>query len=140
MRRFFCVNYGNLCDQFLIKSPNIGERVFIAPNATVLGSVTLGARSSVFYNCVLRADINSIVVGEETNIQDSTVVHLSRKFPTIIGNRVTIGHAAIIHACTIGNDCLIGMGSIIMDGAVIGEGSIVAAGAIVTMGKQFESR
>jgi len=99
--------------------------------------VELGSGSSVFYGCVLRADINEIKIGRSTNIQDNTVIHLSRKFPTIVGDDVTVGHSAVLHACTIGNNCLIGMSATVMDGAKIGDNSIVAAGALVSMNATF---
>ena len=100
------------------RKPEISGALFVAANATVLGDVVLGPRSSVFYGAVLRGDINEIRVGEGTNIQDNAIVHLSDDFPAILGDYVTVGHSAIIHACTIGNTCLIGMGATILDGAV----------------------
>lgn len=114
------------------RPPRIAPDAFIAPNATVLGDVTLGARSSVWYGCVLRGDINAIVIGEGTNVQDGTVVHLADDHGVRVGNYTTIGHAAIIHACEIGNECLIGMGATILDGATIGDRCIVGARALVT--------
>jgi len=122
---------------FLARPTRVHPSVFVARSAELLGDIEIGEDSSVFYGCVLRADINQIRVGTGTNIQDGTVIHLSRAYPSVIGNNVTVGHKAIIHACTIGNNVLIGMGAIIMDGAVIGDNSIVAAGAVVTMGKTF---
>jgi len=122
----------------LTKRPTIGRNVFVAHNATILGDVTLADDSSVFYGCVLRADINSITVGARSNIQDNTVIHLSSTKPTKIGELVTVGHNAIIHACEIGNRVLVGMGAIIMDGCTIPDDCIVAAGAVVPMGKTFE--
>jgi len=121
-------------DAFLRKSPVVGSGVYIARGAVVLGDVTLGARSSVWYNAVLRGDINRIVVGEDSNIQDNAVVHLADDFPCLIGRHVTVGHSAIVHACTVGDECLIGMGATILDGAVIGAQSIVGANALVTQG------
>lgn len=121
-------------------SPTIDETVFIAPNAVVIGDTHIGARSSVWFNCVLRGDVNKIRIGAETNIQDGTVIHVdSRNYPTIIGDRVTIGHMALVHACTVGDDCLIGMKACVMDGAVVENGAIVAAGALVTPGKVVPS-
>ncbi len=113
-------------------SPDTARAAFIAPNASVLGDVTLGARSSVWYGCVLRGDINSIVVGEGSNVQDGTIVHLADDYGVRIGDFTTIGHAAIIHACDIGNECLIGMGATVLDGAKIGDRCIVGARALVT--------
>ena len=114
------------------KTPDIARAGFVAANATVLGDVTLGALSSVWYGCVLRGDINSIGIGEGTNVQDLTMVHLADDYGVRVGNYTTIGHSAIIHACTIGDECLIGMGATILDGAVIGDRCIVGANALVT--------
>jgi len=114
------------------KTPDIARALFVAANATVIGDVTLSAQSSVFYGAVLRGDIARIVVGEGTNIQDNAVVHLADDLDAVIGDWCTIGHAAIIHACTIENECLIGMGATVLDGARIGARSMVAAGAVVT--------
>src|SRR6266446_2859721 len=119
---------------FLRKQPSLGKGVYIAKGAVVLGDVTLGHYSSVWCNAVLRGDINRIVVGHHTNIQDNAVLHLADDFPCILGNYVTVGHSAIVHACTVGDEVLVGMGSTIMDGAVIGEQSVIGAGAVVTQG------
>jgi carbonic anhydrase/acetyltransferase-like protein (isoleucine patch superfamily) len=116
----------------LSKAPDTAKANWVAGNATVVGDVTLGARSSVFYGAVLRGDIARIVVGEGTNIQDNCIVHLADDLDAVIGDWCTIGHGAIIHACTIGNECLIGMGATVLDGAVIGDRCIVGAGAVVT--------
>ncbi len=120
---------------FLLRQPVIHPSAFIAPNATLLGDVTIGEDASVWYNTVLRGDINRIVVGKGSNVQDGSVLHLSAEHGCLIGDYVTVGHMAMLHACTIGNECLIGMGAIILDGAVIGERSIIGAGALVTQGK-----
>ena len=114
------------------RKPDTGSAAFVAPNATVLGDVTLGPLSSVWYGCVLRGDINSIVIGEGTNIQDLTMVHLADDYGTTVGRYCTIGHSAIIHACDIGDECLIGMGATILDGAQIGDRCSVGANALVT--------
>lgn len=114
------------------RTPDIARAGFVAPNATVLGDVTLGAHSSVWYGCVLRGDINSIVIGEGTNVQDGTIVHLADDDGVEVGNYTTIGHAAIIHACKIGHECLIGMGATVLDGAQIGDRCIVGANSLVT--------
>lgn len=119
-------------DRFLRQSPRLGQGVFIARGATVVGDVTLGDRVSVWYGAVLRGDINRIVVGAGSNIQDNAVVHLADDFGALIGRDVTVGHAAIVHACTIGDECLIGMGATVLDGAEIGEQCIIGAGALVT--------
>src|SRR5688572_22702132 len=116
----------------LSRTPDIGRAGFVAPNATVVGDVTLGAHSSVWYGCVLRGDINSILIGEGTNVQDNSVVHLADDYGVRVGKYSTIGHAAIIHACDIGDECLIGMGATVLDGARIGDRCIVGANALVT--------
>jgi carbonic anhydrase/acetyltransferase-like protein (isoleucine patch superfamily) len=117
-------------------SPKIGPDVFIAPTAAVIGDVEIGARSSVWFSCVLRGDVNYIRVGTGTNIQDGTIVHVvSKKIPAIIGNDITIGHACIIHACTLKDHAFVGMGATVLDGAVIEEGGMLAAGALLTPGK-----
>lgn len=120
-------------DRFLAKSPSIHPTVFVAQNATVVGDVTIGEEASVWYQSVLRGDINRIVVGPCTNIQDGSVVHLADDFAAIIGEYVTCGHKAMIHACTIDNEVLVGMGAIILDGAEIGARSIIGANTLVTM-------
>ena len=106
--------------------------MFIAPCATVVGDVTLGDFSSVWFNAVLRGDINRIVVGHHTNIQDNSVLHLADDLPCILGNYVTVGHGAIVHACTVGNEVLVGMGSTLLDGVVVGDQSLIGARALVT--------
>ena len=121
-------------DRHLRKKPVLGEGVYIVQGAVVIGDVTLGANSSVWYHAVLRGDINRIVIGHHSNIQDNAVLHLADDFPCLIGNWVTVGHSAIVHACTVEDECLIGMGSTILDGAVIGAQSIVGANALVTQG------
>jgi len=113
--------------------PNIHPSAFVAPSADLIGNVVLCENASVWYQCVLRADINRIHIGPATNIQDGSIIHLEDK----ISSHVTVGHRAIIHACTIQDECLIGMGSIIMDGAIIGAQSIVGAGSLVTMGTKI---
>ena len=121
-------------DTYLRNKPVLGNGVYLAKTAVVLGDVTLGDNSSVWFGAVLRGDINRIVVGHHSNIQDNAVVHLAADFPCIIGDWVTVGHSAIIHACTVGDECLIGMGATILDGAEIGAQSIVGANALVTGG------
>jgi carbonic anhydrase/acetyltransferase-like protein (isoleucine patch superfamily) len=124
-------------DTFLRRKPKFGKSVYIARGAVVLGDVTLGDYSSVWCNAVLRGDINRIVVGHHTNIQDTAVLHLADELPCILGNYVTVGHAAIVHACTIGDQVLVGMQSAILDGAVIGEQSLIGAGALITPGTEI---
>lgn len=118
--------------RYLGCKPDITRAAFVAPNATVLGDVSLGAQSSVWYGCVVRGDINSIEIGEGTNLQDLTMVHLADEHGVKVGRYCTIGHCAIIHACQIGDECLIGMGSTILDGARIGERCIIGANSLVT--------
>ncbi len=121
-------------DRFLRTRPRLGRDVYIARTAVVLGDVTLGDSTSVWYGAVLRGDINRIVVGRCSNIQDNAVLHLADDYPCLLGDWVTVGHSAVIHACRVGNECLIGMGAIVLDGAVIGDQSIVGANALVTAG------
>ena len=129
----------------LIKSinnitPKILEGVFLADNAVVVGDVIIGKESSVWFNTVIRGDVNSIIIGNSVNIQDGVVVHCTyQKTKTIIGDNVSIGHNAIIHGCEIRNNVLIGMGAIIMDNVIIEENSIIAAGAVLTKGTYVKS-
>ena len=115
--------------------PTIHETVFLADGARIVGDVVLGKNCSVWFNAVVRGDVNSVSVGDETNIQDGAIVHCTfEKHSTTIGSRVSIAHLAMVHGCVIEDDCLIGMQATVMDGAVVGRGSIVGAGAIVTQG------
>ena len=123
--------------RYLDSQPNIHPTAFIAPGADIIGDVTLGEESSVWFQCVLRADINRIVVGPRSNIQDGTIVHLADDSGTHVGELVTVGHKAILHACTIADEVLVGMGAIVLDGAEIGARSIIGAGTLVTGGKKF---
>lgn len=118
------------------KFPRIDPTTFIAPTASVIGDVEIGAESGIWFACVVRGDTNFIRIGARTNIQDGTIIHVdAMTFPTIIGDDVTVGHAAIIHACTLGNRAFVGMGSTILDGAVIEEGGMLGAGGLLTPGK-----
>jgi carbonic anhydrase/acetyltransferase-like protein (isoleucine patch superfamily) len=129
---------GGVILPFKDKRPQIDETAFIAENAVIIGDVTIGTKSSIWYSCVLRGDMNFIRIGNDTNIQDGTIVHVDSKgYPTILGDRVTVGHMALLHACTLKDDAMIGMQACVMDGAVVGEGSLIAAGALVTPGKQI---
>lgn len=120
--------------------PEIAEDVFIAPGAHVIGNVKIGAGSSVWYNCVLRGDVGSITVGEGTNIQDGTIVHISGgTFNTTIGSHCLIGHTAIVHGCTLHDHAFVGLGAIVMDGCVIESDAMLAAGAMLTPGKRIPS-
>jgi len=124
-------------NEFFDRKPSIHPTAFVAQTAVIIGHVTLEEESSVWYNTVLRGDINRIHVGPRSNIQDGSVVHLADDYPVLIGELVTIGHKAMIHACTIDNEVLIGMGAIILDGAEIGARSIIGAGALVTSGTKI---
>jgi carbonic anhydrase/acetyltransferase-like protein (isoleucine patch superfamily) len=124
-------------DKFLRAKPKLGKNVFIASTGVVIGDVTLGAHSSVWYGAVLRGDINRIVVGHHSNIQDNAVLHLADKFACVLGNWVTVGHSAVVHACKVGDECLVGMSAVILDGAVIGKQSIIGAKALVTQGTKI---
>ena len=120
------------------KTPQLGKDCFLASGAHLIGDLVVGKDSSFWFNTVVRADCNYIRIGERTNVQDGTVIHVTQfKGPTHIGNDVTIGHGAIIHACTIGDLCLIGMGAVLLDGARIANKSMVAAGSIVSPGKEY---
>ena len=117
------------------KAPNIDSSCFIAPSVDIIGDVSIGKDSSIWFGSVLRGDMHYIKIGSRSNIQDNCTVHVTTDvYPTIIGDEVTIGHNVIIHGCEIEDRCLIGMGSIIMDGAVIGSGSLIGAGALVSPG------
>jgi carbonic anhydrase/acetyltransferase-like protein (isoleucine patch superfamily) len=115
-----------------IEAPDIAPDAFVAPGAAVIGGVKIGPRASIWYHCAIRGDINKIEIGADSNIQDGTVIHVADDHPAIIGERVSVGHRAIIHACEIGDETLVGMGAIVMDGAVIGARCVVAAGSLVT--------
>ncbi len=119
--------------------PKIHLSAFIAPGAMIMGDVTVGEESSIWFNCVLRGDLEWIEVGERTNIQDGAIVHLDPGFPCLIGDDVTIGHGAIVHGCTVGDGAMISMGAVILTGAKIGERAIVAAGAVVREGQEIPS-
>jgi len=124
----------------LEKEPSFGTETFVADNAIVIGDVEIGAQSSIWYNCVLRGDVNNITIGDRTNIQDGTVIHVSSTLQgTYIGNDVTVGHMALLHACTVEDGAFIGMQACVMDGAVVETGAMVAAGALVTLGKRIPS-
>lgn len=118
---------------FKDKNPQIDSSVYIVDNAVVVGDVVIGEKSSVWFNAVVRGDVNYIRIGRRTNIQDGCVLHVSRKdYPLVIGDGVTVGHNVTLHACTIASNCLIGMGAVVMDGSDIGQNCIIGAGALVT--------
>lgn len=122
------------------KSPVIPEDCYVAENATIIGNVTFGHSCSVWFNAVIRGDVNSITIGNKVNIQDGAIVHCTyQKHPTVIGNNVSIGHNAIVHGCMIHNNVLIGMGAIVMDNCVVNSNTIIAAGAVLTQGTVVES-
>ena len=118
-------------------TPNIHSSVFVAPGAMIIGDVTIGEESTVWFNCVLRGDLEPIRIGCRTNIQDGTVVHMDKEIPCLIGDDVTIGHGAILHSCAIENEALIGMGATLLTGCKIGERAIVAAGTLVREGQKI---
>lgn len=121
-------------------SPQLGEGAWIAPSADLIGDVRLGSRCSVWFGAVIRADNTPIILGDESNFQDGAIGHSDPGAPLTIGARVTVGHQAILHGCTVEDEALIGMGARILNGAIIGAQSIVGAGALVTEGKSFEPR
>jgi carbonic anhydrase/acetyltransferase-like protein (isoleucine patch superfamily) len=119
--------------------PDVHPEAFIAPNAVVLGRVTLQREASIWYGCVVRGDIEPILIGEQSNIQDHTVIHIDKGYPTQIGARVGVGHRCLLHGCEIADECLIGMGAIVLSGAVIETGSVIAAGSLVPEGMRIPS-
>ena len=119
---------------------SIGNNTYIAPNATVCGDVTLGNQITILFGAVLRADTDSITIGDRSNIQDNAVIHESTGYPVVIGKNVSIGHGAIIHGAVIEDNVLIGMGAVVLNGAKIGNGSLVAAGAVITEGAEIPPR
>lgn len=118
--------------------PRLHDSVWVAPGAAIIGNVEIGADSSVFYGSVLRGDVERIRIGERTNIQDQATLHVTAgRFPTLLGNEITVGHRAVVHGCRVGDGALIGIGAIVLDGAEIGENALVAAGAVVTPGSKI---
>ncbi len=115
-------------------TPDVHSEAFIAPNATVLGNVKIGREASIWYGCVLRGDLEPIIIGDQSNIQDHTVIHIDKGQPARIGTRVGVGHRCLLHGCVIEDECLVGMGAIVLSGAVVESGSVVAAGALITEG------
>ena len=129
-----------IIEEFMGLNPEISQTAHIASSAVISGAVRIGDDCSIWHNVTLRGDGNYITIGKGTNIQDNSCVHIdSARYPTIIGDYVTIGHSAIIHACTLGDESFVGMGAIVMDGAIIESGAMVAAGAMVTPGKKVPS-
>lgn len=120
--------------------PKIADDVFIAENAVLIGDVEIGSQSSIWYGCVLRGDVEKIRIGERSNIQDGTIIHVTAdKFGTYIGNDVLVGHNAVVHGCTLEDGAFVGMGAVVLDGAVVEGGAMVAAGALVTPGKRVRA-
>lgn len=120
--------------------PKVDAKAWIAPSADLIGNIEIGEDSSVWFQCVIRADVNEVRIGKNSNIQDLSCIHTDVDSKTIIGDNVTIGHKVMLHGCQIGDNCLIGMSATILDNAVIGEGSIVGANSLVTAGKVFPPR
>jgi carbonic anhydrase/acetyltransferase-like protein (isoleucine patch superfamily) len=120
------------------KQPKVDPTAFVADTATIIGDVEIGARASIWFGAVVRGDVFHIRIGEETSIQDNSVIHVTHdRYPTIVGAKVTVGHAVTLHGCTVGDRCIIGMGAILLDQAVIGDRCIVGAGALVTPGTKI---
>ena len=118
-------------------TPKVAPSAYIDPSAQVIGDVVVGDKASVWPNAVVRGDVNYIRIGDETNVQDNSVLHVdSGDFPLLVGNRVTVGHAVVLHGCTVEDECLIGIGAVILNGARIGAGSVVAAGALIPEGME----
>lgn len=131
---------GPLILPFNGKTPRIHESAWIAPNATIIGDVEIGADASVFYGVVLRGDVNAIRIGARTNIQDNCVLHVDADAPCTLGDDVTVGHMALVHGSTVGNGTLVGMKAGLLSRSVIGEGSLIAAGAIVLEGQEIPAK
>jgi gamma-carbonic anhydrase len=120
--------------EYLGKRPQVGVGVYVAPGARLIGDVEIGERSNIWFNTVLRGDINRVVIGHHTNIQDLSVCHVADTHPCIVGNYVTVGHRTILHGCAVGDEVLIGMGAVLMNRVVVGEQSIIGAAALLTEG------
>jgi carbonic anhydrase/acetyltransferase-like protein (isoleucine patch superfamily) len=130
-----------MIESFGARQPRVHPQAFVVDTAVVLGDVELGAEASVWFHAVVRGDMEPIRIGAQSNVQDNAVLHVvGGKYGTYVGDRVTIGHGAVVHGCTVGHDCLIGMGAIVLDGAEIGDESLVGAGALVTPGTKIPPR
>jgi carbonic anhydrase/acetyltransferase-like protein (isoleucine patch superfamily) len=116
---------------FQDREPSLPEEYYVADSASVIGDVVLGSQSSIWFGTVLRGDIEPIIIGERSNVQDNSVAHTSRNRPVVLGNDVTVGHKVTLHGCRVGNNCLIGMGAILLDGCEIGDNCIIGAGSLV---------
>ncbi len=117
------------------KKPVVAEDVFVAENAVLIGDVTLEKGANIWYSAVLRGDENSIIIGENTNVQDNATIHVAKSSPVVLGKNVTVGHNAIVHGCTVGDGTMIGMGACVLNGAVIGKGCLIGAGALIKEGQ-----
>lgn len=123
--------------RYLDYRPNLGQRIYVADGAKIIGRAELGDNVNIWFNSVVRADVNFIKIGKNTNVQDLCMLHVTEKNSLTIGENTSLGHSVVLHGCKIGNGCLIGMGTIILDGAEIGDHSLVAAGSLVSPGKKF---
>ncbi len=121
-------------------TPKVAEDVYISPGVQIIGDVEIGSKSNLWPNAVIRGDMNKITIGQHTNVQDNSTLHVDTDHPLVIGDNVTIGHNAILHGCTIGNTTLIGMGAIVLDGAKIGDEVLIGAGALIPPGKEIPPR
>ena len=140
-QRFGLVCLGKMIKSFENKRPTIHETAFVAENAVIIGDVKIGAESSIWYNSILRGDVNHIRIGARTNVQDASVIHVSSKtHPTVLEDEITLGHRVTLHGCYIETGCLIGIGSIVLDGAHIGANSLIAAGSLVTPNTRIPPR
>lgn len=115
----------------------IHDTAFVAPNATVVGNVTVGAHASVWFNAVVRAELDTVTIGDRSNVQDGAVIHVDEGHPVVLGDNVTVGHRAVVHGATVGDNCIVGIGAILLNGSRIGANSIVGAGALVPEGKEY---
>lgn len=123
--------------ELVVPTPQIHRTAFVAPTAVLHGQITVDARAVIMFGTVVRAELDSVYIGTETNVQDNCVVHVDEGFPAILGSRVTVGHAAVVHGAKIGDSCLVGIGARVLNGAVMGEGSWLAAGSLLPEGKSI---
>jgi len=131
---------GVIVQRYLDRVPRVADDAYVAAGAVLVGDVTLGAKVSVWFGCVLRGDVNRIEIGTRSNLQDGTVVHLGDDDPTIVGEEVVVGHRAVIHGCTIGGGTLVGIQATILDGVTIGEGCVIGAGTLIPAGREIPAR